>query len=63
MATYRNETGKILTTIKWLPNAGFGVKGKWMLRNKRGITCQLSERELSERGYELLTKAETTGKR
>ncbi len=47
-----NQQGKQLTLIKWLPNAGFTVKGKWLCRNK-GITCQLNEAELTARGYKV----------
>ncbi len=49
-----NQQGKQLTLIRWLPNAGFTVKGKWLCRDKRGITCQLNEMELKARGYKRL---------
>lgn len=48
---YINKQGKQLTTVKWLPNAGITVKGKWLLKDKHGTTMQLSPQELADRGY------------
>ena len=49
----KNKDDKTLTIIKWLPNAGFTVKGKWLCKDKRGTTCQLSELELLDRNYQI----------
>ena len=51
--TLVNKTGKLLTLVEWLPNAGFTTKGKWFCKDSKGTTCQLSELELGQREYTL----------
>jgi len=50
--------GRRLTVVKWLPDSGFFVKGKWLLRDERGTTMQLSTIELVDRGYIVLVLKE-----
>jgi len=53
-----NPQGKRLTLEKWLPGNGIFVKGKWLLRDERGTTCQLSTMELRDRGYKEVMKCQ-----
>lgn len=55
--TIINKKGKELVVQNWLPSAGLFVIGKWLLRDKRGTTMQLSTVELTQRGFDLKLKA------
>jgi len=46
-----SPAGKELTVIRWKPGSGLFAIGKWLLRDRKGVTCQLSTVELTKRGY------------
>ena len=47
--TLISPQGRKLTVLKWLPGKGLFVIGKWLLRDGKGVTLQLTSVELRKR--------------